>query len=215
MYRFSWLLLSFLLVFSSCNNEDDQVQDEQTADSGFFALKVGNKWAYNFFRVNSQTGELTNLDALEEVEITQEEVIGQETFFTMKITTSDPNNVCAVCNEETTIIKQVKDSLGYLVEVSGPILFSSESNVDYLIRTEEWGSIYRVLLPNEVLVDVPAGQFVSKDNQRYAIFPDGERSNGEDNLYFAEGIGEIKQTFSGVNSNRILYEKQLVSYSVE
>lgn len=215
MVRYSLLILSLCVVLTSCNKDDSTNPEPETAETNFFALKVGNKWTYNFFRVDNQTGELINIDAVEEVEITEEEQIGDDTIYTMEINTSDPNNVCSVCNEEATRIKQVKDSLGYLVEVGGPILFSSENNVDYLVRSEEWGTVYRVLLPSEVLITVPAGQFVSKDNQRYAIFPNGERSNGQDNLFYADGIGEIKQTFSGVNTLRILYEKQLVSYSVD
>jgi hypothetical protein len=153
--------------------------------------------------------------ALEEVKITAEEVVDGETLFTMQITTTDPDQNCNICNHDPMLTIKVKDSLGYLVEVGGPIKFSSQNPDDFIITDQEWGTVYRVLEPNEVLLTVPAGQFVSKSNQRYAIDPDGNRFDGQDNLYYADGIGEIKQTFSTVISLRILFEKHLISYSVQ
>ncbi len=215
MYRFSFLALLLALITISCNKDDDQILDDQAAEPNFYALKVGNSWKYKFLRLNGATGELVDSQATEEVEITGEEVIEGETVYTMTINTSDPLGACGICNSETTTTKKVKDSLGFLVEVGGPIIFSSENDQDYVIAQEEWGTVYRVLLPNEVLVTVPAGQFVSKDNQRYVILQDGQRAEGQDNLFYAEGIGEVRQTISGVNTLRIFYEKQLVSYSVD
>ena len=213
MYRISFLVLSLAVMFSSCNKDDDQLLDDQALEPNFYGLKVGNSWKYKFLRLNGATGELVDSQATEEVEITAEEVIDGETVYTMTINTSDPLGACGICNSETTATRKVKDSLGFLVEVGGPIIFSSENDQDYVIAEEEWGTVYRVLLPNEVLITVPAGQFVAKDNQRYAILQDGQRAEGQDNLFYAEGIGEIRQTISGVNTPRIFYEKQLVSYS--
>jgi len=216
MYRYSLLFLTLFFLIISCNKDDNgSTSEEQEADSGFFALEVGNKWAYHYFRRDNETGELTNVGALEEVEITGEEVINGETLYTVQINTSDPNNTCPICNNDPMLTTKVKDSLGYLVEVGGPIKFSSENTEDYIITDEEWGTVYRVLEPNEVQITVPVGQFVCKSNLRYAILPNGERSEGQDNLFYADGIGEVRQTFSTVNSLRILYEKHLVSYSVQ
>ncbi len=217
MYRFFvFLFLTGAFIFTSCNKDDETAPEEQQqSDSGFFALKVGNTWTYNYFRRNTQTGELTNLGGVEEVEITREEIENNETIFTVQINTSDPNNSCSVCNHDPMLTLKVKDSLGYLVEVGGEIKFSSISTVDYLVRQQEFGDIYRVLKENEVLITVPAGQFSALNNERYAIDPDGNRFNGRDNLYYADGIGEVRQTISGVVIERIIFEKQLISYSIQ
>jgi len=216
MYRFICLFLAFSFLLVSCKKDDvDNIAEEQEVDAGFFALQVGNSWVYNYFRVDSQTGDLQNLGATETVEITDEEVVNDETIFTMEITTVDENNTCAICNDNPMEVKKVKDSLGYLVEVDGPIIFSSSNPNDYLISSQGFGDIYRVLKPNEVIITVPAGQFVSKNNERYAIDPDGNRFDGQDNLFYSEGVGEIRQTFSGVTIERVLFEKQLMSYDVQ
>ena len=109
----------------------------------------------------------------------------------------------------------MKDSLGFLVEVGGEIKFSSISTTDYLVQRQGFGDIYRVLKDNEVLITVPAGQFSALDNERYAIDSDGNRFDGQDNLYYSEGIGEVRQTMSTVTLNRIIFEKQLISYSIQ
>ena len=216
MYRFICLFLAFSFVLVSCKKDDgDNLPQEQVTDPGFYALQVGNVWIYNYFRADNDTGELINQGGTETVEIINEEVIGDEVIFTMRTTTVDDNNTCAICNEDPLVIRKVKDSLGYLVEVDGPILFSSVSTQDYLVSSQGFGDTFRVLKPNEVLVTVPAGQFVTKDNERYAIDPNGNRYDGQDNLYYADGVGEIRQTMSTVVALRILYEKQLISYSVQ
>ena len=217
MYRFSSLIfftLSILLV--SCNSDDnDNISEEQEADAGFFALQVGNKWTYNYFRVDNQSGELTNLGGTEEVEITNEESTNGETIYTVKTTTIDEANTCSICNHDPLVTTKVKDSLGFLVEVGGEIKFSSISTTDYLVQRQGFGDIYRVLKDNEVLITVPAGQFSALDNERYAIDSDGNRFDGQDNLYYSEGIGEVRQTMSTVTLNRIIFEKQLISYSIQ
>jgi hypothetical protein len=216
MYKFICLFLVFSFLLVSCNKDDgDSTAQEQEVDAGFFALQVGNSWVYNYFWVDRDTGELTNAGGIETVEITDEEVIDGATIFTMRTTTVDENNTCGICNNDPVVITKVKDSVGYLVEVGGPILFSSVNRQDFLISSQEFGDIYRVLKPNEVLITVPAGQFVSLDNERYAIDPDGNRFDGQDNLYYADGIGEVRQTFSGTTILRIIFEKQLMSYTVQ
>ena len=216
MYRFICLFLASSFLFVSCNKDDgDKAAQEQEADAGFFALQVGNSWVYNYFRVDNDTGELINQGGTETVEIIDEEVIGEETIFTMRTTTVDDDDSCAICHENPLFTKKVKDSLGYLVEIDGETIFSSVNTEDFLVSSQGFGDIFRVLKPNEVLITVPAGQFTTKDNERYAIDPDGNRYNGQDNLYYADGVGEIKQTISTVTNLRILYEKHLVSYTVQ
>lgn len=217
MYRcFVFLFLTSALLFTSCNKDDASApEEEQQSDAGFFALQVGNTWTYNYFRRDSQTGELTNLGGVEEVEITHEEIVNNETLFTVQINTSDPNNSCSACNHDPMLTLKVKDSLGYLVEVGGEIKFSSINTADYLVKRQEFGNIYRVLKENEVLITVPAGQFSALNNERYAIDTDGNRLDGKDNLYYADGIGEVRQTISTVIQERIIFEKQLISYSIQ
>jgi len=216
MYRFICLFLAFSFLLVSCNKDDgNTTPDEQEVDAGFFGLQVGNSWVYNYFWVDNETGELTNQGGVETVEITNEEVINGETIFTMSITTVDEDDTCGICNQNPLVITKVKDSVGYLVEVGGPILFSSVNTDDFLVSSLSFGDIFRVLKPVEVLVTVPAGQFVAKDNERYAVDPNGDRYDGQDNLYYAAGIGEVRQTISSVISLRILYEKQLMSYTVQ
>lgn len=215
MYRFICLIVAFSFLLVSCNKDDgDNAPQEQEIDAGFFALQVGNEWVYNYFWVDNDTGELTNMGGIETVEITDEEVMDGETIFTMRTTTVD-NDTCPVCNNDPVVVRKLKDSLGYLVEVDGSTLFSSLNTEDFLVYSEEFGDVYRVLKLNEVLITVPAGQFTTKDNERYALDPDGNRFDGQDNLYYADGIGEVRQTFSSVHNLRIVYERQLMSYTVQ
>jgi len=134
-------------------------------------------------------------------------------IFTLKTTTIDGGS-CVFCNDEPIVMTKIKDSLGYLVEVGGPIIFSSTNEEDYQTASYAYGTIFKVLKQNEVLITVPAGQFVTKDNERNTVKPDGTRFEGTDNNYFTDGIGEIRQTYSGVTRKKIIHERQLISFNL-
>ena len=205
--------ISILLI--SCNKDDTSPQGQQVVEDNFFALKVGNSWIYNFFRPNNSTGVLENVGVQVEVEVTEETTIIENRYYTIQTTTlGNDNGECPLCGENGVSTLQVRDSLGYLIDGSGNILFSSENTQDYLVASHSWGDVYKVLRENEVLVTVPAGQFSCLLNEKYAINPNDSLYAGRAHQYFSEGVGEIKRTFVFVISGSLILEKQLISFSI-
>ena len=205
--------ISILLI--SCNKDDTSPQGQQVVEESFFALKVGNSWIYNFFRPIYMTGVLENVGVQVEVEVTEETTTMENRYYTIQTTTIGNDSFeCIVCEENGVSTLQVRDSLGYLIDGSGNILFSSENTQDYLVASHSWGDVYKVLRENEVLVTVPAGQFSCLLNEKYVINPDGEIFDGRAHQYFSEGVGEIKRTFVFVTSGSLIIEKQLISFSI-
>ena len=215
MSRFSVMIFTISILLISCNKDDTSPQGQQVVEDNFFALKVGNSWIYNFFKPNNSTGVLENVGVQVEVEVIGETTIMENRYYTIQTTTIGNDNFeCTLCEENGVSTLQVRDSLGYLIDGSGNILFSSENTQDYLVASYGWGDVYKVLRENEVLVTVPAGQFSCLLNEKYAINPDGDLFDGRALQYFSEGGGEIKRTFVAVTSGRLFFEKQLMSFNI-
>ena len=53
MFRVSIVLLSFSLLFISCNNDDDN-SSPPIEEANFYALTIGNSWEYEYFKRNNQ-----------------------------------------------------------------------------------------------------------------------------------------------------------------
>ncbi|MEL6810008.1 MAG: hypothetical protein AAFP76_01590 [Bacteroidota bacterium] len=214
MSRCFVVFLFFCVALISCSKGDENTTTPEPLPqlSNFYPLKVGNNWTYNYFRNTEEVRGLENTGIVVQVIVTGEMPLGNETYFELQTTTAGNNNSCNFCEPDGVVISRVRDSLGYLVDSGGAILFSSSNTKDYLVSKNEWGNVYRVLKADPVRADVPAGSFNCLDNERYTLNPNGVPFEGKDNLYFSEGVGEIKKTIVGPISGKILFEKHLVSY---
>lgn len=214
MKRGFLLVLALIFVVTSCNMDNNVTQQEQaTEDPGFFALRVGNTWTYEYYSHLGQ-GQPFSFNVFDTVEITGTSEMNENTYFIMETTTEGNGGSCGLCPDDGTTVLFVRDSIGYLVTNFGEILFSSESTEDYLQSENDWGDVYRVLLEEPENVIVEAGAFECLNNQRYAILPDGTMSNGTDDLFFSEGVGEIKRTYAGVSTGRLFYDRRLKSFEI-
>lgn len=217
MLRFLFCLsLASLFLFTSCNKDEENQtpEEQQQAEESFFALKVGNSWTYNYYRRVVNPDGLELLDVEEIVKVTEEMIVNNETYYTIQKTTSGDGS-CGVCEENGVSTMQVRDSVGYLINIEGDILYSSESKTDYLIAEEDWGTIFGVLLPGMEDIEVDAGTFTAINNQWYAIDPsDGSEYFGRIDWHYADGVGEIKRTFVGVIAGQFIYEKRLASFDL-
>ncbi|WP_026450354.1 hypothetical protein [Aequorivita capsosiphonis] len=212
------LLLScfvFSLIFISCNKDDNQPEEQQQTESNFYALTIGNSWRYEYFKRIDRTDEFESLNAFDDVAITGTSEINGNTYYTFETTTSGNDNTSILVPENGTVVTNLRDSLGYLINENGVKQFSySNPDQEYLIRqmTNEL-NIYGVLTESDSALEVPAGNFECFVNELYVRFSDGNTSPGRDFYFYSERIGKIKSTISWVSDSLHSAEIRLVSYS--
>jgi len=207
----------FLLVFTSlisCDNDNEEVIIFQEEDGGFYNLQIGNKWQYQYFQID-KNGSITDTLAFEEIEVIDKLMLANndEEYYRLKVSTqSFQGNSCPPCEDEPTIFRNVRDSLGYLINDDGFILYSSENETPYLYAENEWGDIFIQLQESDTIISVPSGNFSTKNNMWYAIRPTGDLYDGRSYDYYSEGVGQIKYSIGTTNNLRIVIEKVLTNY---
>ncbi len=218
--RKHFFFICFLcLLCISCNNDDNDtsVPQVEVEDVGFYNLRVGNSWTYESFRrdeFNNPSSEFSTTGITEEQEIITSQEINGEQIFTFQVTVSGVEESSSNFPAEDVATFQVKDSLGYLVRLNEGIIFSSESNQEYLRSEELFLGVFGVLLDTEEVVEVPAGDFQCAVNEVYAVLNDqGEVSPGRDEYLYADGIGEVLYRISFVSTEIHVFEQRLIDFN--
>lgn len=217
MKRVFYVGVIISLVFIGCNNDDNSSSNEQEIAENFYALKIGNKWKYEYFDRIAQTDEFESTGVIEEVEIVETTIVNGETFYVFQSTTTGNINNYPPCAPANGIIYLNKrDSLGYLIDNNHHILFSNENLNEYLISENLWGDIYGELKPEIETINMPLGSFECRKNEIFAVLSQNEEiAPGINNYFYAENIGEIFKTFSGVSNPLYMWEKRLIEYQVQ
>lgn len=218
------LLFSCLVCcvfFISCSSDDNTSQEQQSEDPqpeepNFYGLKVGNTWTYEYFKRIGNTEEFETSNAFDEAKIVASSEIDGETFYTVETITTGNNNAPGCVPPNGAAITKVRDSLGYLINDSGQILFSYEDGHEYLatITTHEVFDLYGILISGIEDIEVAAGTFPCLRNEVYGKFEDGTTSPGRNFIFYSDGIGEIKQTYNYAQNPLNFAEKRLISYEI-
>ncbi len=203
------------MFFISCSSDDSPSGDSQPIESNFYGLKVGNTWTYEYFRRIGNTEEFETSNAFDEVKIVGSFEIDGETYYSVETITTGNNNAPTCVPPNGAAITKVRDSLGYLINDSGAILFSHEDEGEYLVATgQQPFNLYGILISGMENIEVTSGTFSSKRNEVYGKFEDGTTSPGRNFIFYTEGIGEIKQTYNYATNPLNFAEKRLVSYEI-
>jgi hypothetical protein len=216
MYRLSISLFLTAILFVSCKNNDDtcSVGEGQDPDN-FYALTVGNSWTFEYFRRIGTSEDFESLNAFDEVEITGNTEINGKNYFVFQTTTSGNDGAPPYVPENGVANLHFRDSLGYLINEAGKKFFSNTNQEqEYFILEHPTFNLFGKLVNGTENVDVEAGVFNALNNEIFAKLPDETIPPGRSNKYYAEEIGQLKETYSAI-SNPISYgEKRLVSYLV-
>lgn len=219
MIKYFYVFCFVCIICTSCTNDDDNTsisQEEEIEEVGFYNLQVGNTWTYEYFnreQFNDESSEFVTTGTIEEREIIAKTEVNGEMIYTFQvISVFGGNDIFTEFNEEIATY-QVKDSLGYLVRIDEGILFSSENNEEYFIRSEGFGDIFGVLLDTPENIEVPAGNFNCSVNESFVrAIPDGEPFPGRNDSLMTEEVGEILARISFVSTPFHFIERRLVSF---
>jgi hypothetical protein len=207
------VLLSVLIISSACSSNDDAEPQQNDPDESFFGFgAVGTFWHYKYFKRVDNTEEFEFTGAESIMYYNGTNTINGLEYFILETETTHGNQHCSVCPDEGVTTTHVRDSLGYLINLDGTILFSSqEINNEYLINELSQFSIFGKLLPggeslnHELLgtLDCIINEVFAKSNTDGTIFPD------KDYIYYSEIFGEILRTYSSIHSEQHNWEKRL------
>ncbi|GAB5401270.1 MAG: hypothetical protein Aureis2KO_28550 [Aureisphaera sp.] len=210
MYRLSFFVLFLSFCVISCNSDDtNNTENEQT---NFFALSVGNTWEYDVSRYSESQDDYIPMDIVITNTISEQTIINGETYFTYS-TTSEGSDDCVHCIADIGN-KTVRDSLGYLIDEQGLILFSKSETDDYLLSSNTWGDIFGTFVGGNIPISTPAGEFEAFQNDRYVVLPDGEQAPGTDSQHISENVGTVQKTIALVGQSQPLYLITLRSYTL-
>jgi hypothetical protein len=204
----------FAILFYSCTTSDNN-QDQQDAESNFYALTVGNEWVYKNYKYNSNTETYDDTGVIDAVSIIGTEVINENTYFKFRRLTTGNEEAITFCNPNGEHFELLRDSVGYLIRDGGSIKYANNDFVPRALNSQSWGTVYDQLISTDNEITIEAGTFVSTYTQRFAILSNGEQSNGLDHHYYVDGVGLIYDTTSFVTQDIPSIVRRLDSYVVE
>ncbi len=209
-------LLGLLIVISSCSSDDNAEPQQDIPEENFYGLEIGKTWFYKYYKRIDNTDEFEDLGAESEVSVLNTTTIDGEKYFTLETQTTYGEQHCAVCPDEGTTTTHVRDSLGYLVNADGDILYSRmDVDEEYLISEQTQYNIFGKLLPGEEPVTTDYDTLNCLVNEVYAKSnTDGTIPPGRDYLFYSENIGEVMRMYSGVMSEQHRWEKRLVAIAI-
>ncbi|EDP98000.1 hypothetical protein U8527_18575 [Kordia algicida OT-1] len=218
----NYFLLAFLaLSIISCSNDDDTTPEPEES---FYALKVGNSWVYDYLNRENPMADLFNgtnsmaaTTVIDSVKIVGTEEIGGNTFYKFRIRTSGNDQNYPMCYSDGEHFQYYRDSLGYLVNQFGKVKFAVEGDTQEFLQREDQNFRYFMQLSEESeMVDTPSGTYDCFHMDFYLrSLGNNERSVGENNIYYQEGIGEVFSTISFASEALHRMERRLVSYDIQ
>lgn len=201
-----------LLLFSACKKDKTEAP---IVYPNYSQLKVGNYWIYERYGIDGN-GVETASGIIDSCYIEKDTLINGYTYY-KRIRPSFPLN--------TPENPYWRDSLHYIVNSSGEILFSSQNFTDtfalrFISTTADTAAKIVVKMDNkDLVVTVPAGTFTSSTlKQTFMLYP-GHLGAGVNprylNIRFAENIGLISEVLPFFASNASYTERRLIRYKVQ
>ena len=195
-------------VFTSCKKDSET----QTTPTNFTQLKVGNYWVYERFNVDA-SGSATATGILDSCYVEKDTIIDTTHYFKF----IRPEVVGS-----TYSYQFVRDSLHYLVNSDGQILFSSQNFTDtfnsYFITagpTDTVCEVFVKMADKNLSLNLPAGQFQTYSfKQTFEMYPNWSASGNPRYIdtRYAVNVGIVSETFPFFSSSPNYIQRRLVRY---
>lgn len=206
-----------MLVYS-CKKDlesDTKVNNQTATASNFSQLKIGNYWIYQHFDID-ENGNSTPTTAYDSCYVEKDTIVNNRTYYkVIKPHLFFPN--------QKEIIFQ-RDSLDYIVNLNGKILFSSqdfstifESSYEIAGQVDTIYQIIRKMEDKDMDVVVPLGTFkTSNAKETFLVFQNWATfgSIRYKNNRYAENIGIVVETYLLFINRASHKERRLLRYHV-
>ena len=208
------VILLVLLALFSCKKEDNSLDIQPIPEKPAFnlALEIGNYWVYEHYRIDSGNIEVP-MNRMDCTWVDRDTTVNSFRYAIFE----NKGNLLSIGNKQI-----MRDSAGYLVNLSGEIFFSSTNFTDTLYRSITYypdETILYVLsakmeIPDQ-LVEVDAGSFETLNFKTTIAFTQdlGGGSTQYLNAYYADSIGVVMDTYKYASTSSY-YERRLVDYHV-
>jgi hypothetical protein len=209
-----FVLLSSLLFFISCKKNDEPAAEMPLAIPLNYAnLEIGNYWIYQQFDLDAD-GNYTALNVYDSLYVEKDTLIDAITYFKYWTDQIQGGSLYPI---------YLRDSVGFTVlldGLDGHIFFATTSAVDtvetfcYLNAVDTVYCTYAIGSPNDVSVNVPAGEFVCRDLTTYyeiSSFTSG-LSDKVRHRYMAKDVGMVYETLLPIAGGTNYRVRKLMSY---
>ncbi|MGZ5244502.1 MAG: hypothetical protein ACXWDO_01555 [Bacteroidia bacterium] len=209
------LVFTAFCVFSCKKNKDPEIKPEPRPVTypDFSQLKVGNYWVYQWFDVDENGKDSATLD-FDSSYVEKDTIIRNNKYFKIR----------TVGDIALVPVSFLRDSLHYLINQNGNILFSSEdfNRIFYTYYPEglPGDTICRVDLQTEeakTQFQVPAGNLTTRNTKyTYSFYPKYTYGRNPRFTYnrYAENIGLVSEGMLWGVMDQGYSEKRLIRYKV-
>jgi len=212
------LLMVAIVLLASCEKEDDASSTntpENQLKITHMPLSVGNYWVYQYYKIDTN-GTETELTKQDSVYVIGDTIINNNTYIALgSVIISQPNSIVNY--------SFYRDSIGYLVNNRGVILFSETNFTDTLqvdVSLYEGDTTYMVswMMENyNNTISLPIGVFDNILNYKgtlcLGINPNNVENPRFQNNYYSDNIGIIQENYYYLNGSDS-FEKRLINYHV-
>ncbi len=209
------ITLALMMSFFSCKKDKEETTTVVTWPD-YSKLKTGNYWIYREYTVDS-LGNATETDTYDSCFVEKDTLINNKTYF--KLNKDMPG---------WPVLYQyvyLRDSLHYIVDAAGKILFSSQDfstvfSSHYMV-TPDNDTIYHLtefMTDKNLPVVVPAETFITSNFKASYLMYNDFAFNGAHrykNTRYAENVGIVAETLPFFMSNPVYTERRLVRYHAE
>ena len=204
------IILAFIsiIAFSACKRDDNNIEPiPQESVLDYFPLNVGNYWVYERSSCDSTWTDCQSM-SIDTNFVTKDTVINELQYFKI-----EGRNLIGF---ET---KFVRDSLDYIVDCKGRILFSNKDFTtvfyeEYVISNNDtlyhW---YNKMHQESIIFELPLGEFSCLDN-RLSFFRKKENFQWEFNSHsaYSKNVGLVYES-SMFASSTGGYKRELIDYN--
>lgn len=207
-------LITFTILIYSCKKDNDETPAPPiiTSYPDYSTLKTGNYWVYEQFSIDTSGNAISN-NVFDSCYVDMDTIINSHTYF--KVVRPNQYNP----NDNYSFIR---DSLHYIVNSNGRILFSSEDyqtvfNSFYLIVGAQDTIYHSSLKMDDINATTltPAGVFTTINaKETYFIYPNyaSYTDNKYKNVRYAKNIGIVTETLPIFIATTTNIERRLVRY---
>lgn len=200
------------LLLVSCK-KDKQTPANEVSYPDYARLKVGNYWIYQQFDIDS-SGNASPGSVFDSCFVEKDTLINNHTFY--KVVKPKP-----FANNELLVSYQ-RDSLHYVVNSSGQILFSSQDfttifgNEYFLASTNDTiCQVIKQMAEKDLKVTTPAGTFTTMNSKTsFIMYPNWTFAGNPraKQIRYSENIGIVVETLPFFVSQPWYKERRLVRY---
>ena len=207
---FCIVLVPLVFIQACCKKDSTQ---QPISYPSYSKLAVGNYWIYGQFTIDTM-GNATTMNIYDSVYVEKDTIINNQTYF-------------KVYKPMAFIIPAgyafLRDSLHYIINSSGAILFSSEDFTtvfNEVYHTNGADTTYRLVTKMEdkdATILTPAGAFTTSDfRHTYYMYPNYSGAGNPRYLHsrYAKDVGLVAETFPFYSLNPNYVERRLVRFHV-